>query len=154
MQIRLLICEDEDLMVRLLTEFMRPICSFITATNNLADALAMAKSGGFNLVLLDLKLAKTDHTEETGKAEAFHAIRQIKSYNSAVIVISGAVDVHLKEDAMAAGADGFLPKGPDFNSSALLMAANVAVLHLPHDSFKGDSFSASINLLKQVVEAA
>ncbi len=77
----------------------------------------------------------------------------MKSYNAAVIVISGVPDAHLREEAMAAGADGFLPKSGDFKSAKLLMAANIAVLHLPRQSFKSDSFSQHIALLEQMVAA-
>ncbi len=147
MRIRLLVVEDDPLMIETLARFMAPMCSFITSTGDLAEALALAKAGKFNLCLLDLRL------ETTGKEEAFHAIRELKSNAMSVIVISGIADAHLREDSMAAGADGFIEKGPDFNSDRLIMAANIAVLHLPKESFKDDSFSSNIALLRQTVQA-
>ncbi len=148
MRYSLLIVDDEPLMVELITGFMGPTCSMIASTGDLHDAIEMARSAKFNLILLDLKLAKT------GKEEAFAAIRTLKSFGAAVIVISGIPDLHLKEDALAAGSDGFISKSPDFTAQTLLLAANVAVLHLPKENFKSDSFLGEITLLHQTVHAA
>jgi len=148
MQMRLLIVDDEAPMVELVSRFMQPTCSFIASTDNLHDAIEMARNGKFNLILLDLKLA------QTGKAEAFAAIRTLKSFNTAVIVISGIPDPNLRDESLAAGADGFIEKSGDFNAHKVLLAANIAVLHLPKECFKSDSFTQHIALLRQLVEAA
>ncbi len=99
------------------------------------------------MILLDLNL------KNTGKAEALHVIRTLKSYNASVVVVSGIVDPLLKQESMAAGADAFVPKDGDAFSRSLLLAANIAVLHLPRDSFKSDSFSEHVNLLQQMASA-
>lgn len=148
MRLRLLIVDDEKIMVEVIRGFMEPMCSLIDDADNLRTAVEMAKTGQYNIVLLDLIL------NGTGKAEAFAAIRTLKSYNCAVVVISGVVDPHLQEDAMAAGADAFVRKGGDMTSHKLLLAANIAVLHLPKESFKSDSFYDHVKMLRQMVEAA
>jgi len=147
MLVRLLIVDDDPLMVELLQRFMEPVCSFIDSTDTLDTAKDKARTEQFNVVLLDLNL------KGTGKEQAFQAIRTIKSYNTSVIVISGIPDAHLKEDAMAAGADAFVEKGSDLNSHKLLLAANIAVLHLPRDSFHSESFTEHVKLLQQMVAA-
>lgn len=148
MRVRLLIVDDEPLMVEVLRDFMEPMCSLIDGTDSLSSAAEMASKNGYNVILLDLNL------RDTGKEEAFQTIRTLKSYNCAVIVISGIPDPLLKDKSLAAGADGFVEKGPDLTSHKLLVAANIAVLHLPRDSFKSDSFSEHVKMLQQMVEAA
>lgn len=145
MRVRLLVVDDQPLMVETISRFMEPICSLIHSTDNLRDAVEMASKNEYNLILLDLRLG------DTGKEEAFQAIRTLKSFNTSVVVISGIPDEHLKEDALAAGADSFIEKGPDLTSDKLLLAANIAVLHLPKESFKSDSFTQHIALLRQAV---
>lgn len=148
MRVRLLIVDDEKEMVDMLRMFMKPICSLIDDTDNLSSAVKMAAENKYNLVILDLRL------RVTGKKEALHVIRTLKSYNTAVIVVSGVVDPHIKEEIMAAGADGYVAKDGDSLSRSLLLAANIAVLHLPRTSFKSDSFTQHVAMLQQMVQSA
>lgn len=147
MLVRLLTVDDDELMVELMERFMAPMCSFQDHTDTLTAAVEKARTGKFNVILLDLNL------KNTGKEAAFATIRTLKSFNSAVVVVSGIPDVHLKEDAMAAGADAFVQKGSSLDSHKLLIAANIAVLHLPHDSFKSESFTDHVKMLAQMVAA-
>lgn len=148
MLIRLLIIDDEPLMVELISRFMEPMCSFIDSASSLSQAVEKASKGHFNVISLDLRL------NGTGKEEAFMTIRTLKSYNASVIVISGLLDPKLRDEAMAAGADSFILKGPDMNAQKLLLAANIAVLHLPKESFKSDSFYDHVLMLRKMVSAA
>jgi DNA-binding NarL/FixJ family response regulator len=147
MLVRLLIVDDDPLMVELLQRFMNPVCSFIDSTDTLVGAEEKLQSKEFNVVLLDLNL------RGTGKWDAFHAIRSLKSHKVSVVVVSGILDPHLREDSMAAGADAFVQKSTDMNAHTLLLAANIAVLHLPHDSFHSESFTEHVKLLQQMVAA-
>lgn len=147
MHVRLLIVDDDKPMVEMLSGLMEPMTSYIGTTDNLKEALAMAEVGKFNLILLDLRL------KGTGKDEALAAIRKLKEQNTVVVVVSGLPDPHLKEEALAAGADAFVPKDGTSMTRALLLAANVAVLHLPRESFKTDSFAEHIQILDKLAHA-
>lgn len=147
MLLRLLTIDDDALMVELIERFMAPMCSYMDHTDTLSTAVDKAKHGNFNVILLDLNL------QGTGKEAAFRAIRLLKDCNSAVVVVSGIPDPHLKEDAMAAGAAAFVEKGSSLNAHTLLIAANIAVLHLPHDSFKSESFTEHVKMLQQMAAA-
>lgn len=143
---RILICEDEKLMVELLTGYLEAIASFIASTDNLHDALELARLDHFNVVILDLRLKKT------GKEEAFAAIREFKRHNAVVVVVSGIPDPRLKEAALAAGADSFVAKDGGFGERAMLLATNIATLKLPHDSYHSDSYLQHVNLLHKMVQ--
>lgn len=147
MQVRLLIVDDDPLMVELLSGLMQPMTSYIGFTDNLHEALEMARVGKFNLILLDLRLTNT------GKEEAFRCIREFKNQNASVVVVSGLPDEKLKDEALAAGAAAFVPKDGPPMSRALLLAANVAILHLPRESFKSDSFTEHIEILDRLAHA-
>lgn len=147
MIVRLLVVDDEKPMVEVLTRFMKPMSSLIDSTDTLEDALRMASQNHYNICILDLKLLNT------GKEEALRAIRTIKSYATAVVVVSGLQEPNLKNEVMAAGADAFVRKDGDTLSRSLLLAANIAVLHLPRESFKSDSFSEHVALLHGMASA-
>jgi DNA-binding NarL/FixJ family response regulator len=148
MPIRVLLLEDDQGMVDLLTRFLRPVSSVIESTDNLEEGMEKARTGSFNIILLDLNLMNT------GKEEAFHAIRELKSFNTAVVVVTGLSDPHLKEDAQAAGADCFVSKLTDHFSQSVLLAAHIATLHLPRGSFKSDSYLNHVELLRELANAA
>jgi len=147
MLVRILIVDDDQPMVEMLKGLMQPMASYIDSTDNLAHAIEMAKVGKFNLILFDLKLIGT------GKDEALNAIRHLKEDNAVVVVVSGLPQPNLKNEVMAAGADAFVPKDGTSMTRALLLAANVAIMHLPRESFKSDSFSEHIQLLDKLAHA-
>jgi len=140
--------DDETPMVEILSRFMQPIASLIDSTDNLRDGMEMVSKNNYNVVVLDLKLLNT------GKEEAFAAIRWMKQFKTAVVVVSGLQEPNLKEDVLAAGADAFVAKDGNFNQRSLLIAANIATLKLPRDSFRSDSFSEHVKMLTNLVNAA
>lgn len=148
MLLRILIVDDQPEMGQLLALYLKPISSCIDWVDNLNAALEKARTGNYNVVILDLKL------NTTGKEEAFRAVAEFKHFKAAVVVVSGLPDPHLKEDALAAGADAFVSKGGDFNAHALLLATNIATLKLPHDSYQSDSYLKHVEMLRQMVNAA
>lgn len=153
MTVRLIIVEDEPPMIELLTRFLNPIASRIDATDDLHEAVRMAELAdrnheSYNVCILDLKL------KSTGKEEAFDAIHRFKHANCAVVVVSGLTDPHLKEDALAAGADAVVPKDGRFGDRAIMLAAHIATLKLPRESYRSESYLKHVNMLKALVEAA
>lgn len=145
MLMRILLVDDEQPMVELLTTFLTPIASYIESTGDLQSALKAAHERKFNVIILDLRL------KTTGKEEAFDAIRDFKRNDASVVVVSGLPDPHLKEDALAAGADCFVPKDGDFGSRAMLIATHIATLKLPPGSYKSDSYLQHVEMLHKMV---
>lgn len=144
---KILICDDEELMVQLLSRTIAPIASFIDSTPSLEQALSKVEHGSFNIVILDLRLVDSD------KEKSLEAIRAFKQFHVAVVVMSGISDPRLKEESIAAGADGFVGKMGDFNSRAILVALNVATLNLPKDSDRSDSYERHVALLQNLCHA-
>lgn len=142
---RILIVDDEAPMVELLRRYLEPLASYIESTDDLREAMEVAQHRKFNVVILDLLL------KGTGKAEAFVAIREFKRHDSAVVVVSGLPEPHLKEDALAAGADSFVAKGEGFGPMAMLIATNVATLKLPATSYRSDSYLQHVEMLHKMV---
>lgn len=147
MRLRILIVDDETEMVEALTRLLEPIASRIDSANDLMPALELADKNAYNVVLLDLRLTTS------GKEESLGAIRNFKEKNASVVVVSGIPEPKLRDEALAAGADAFVPKGPDFGARALLMATNVATLKLPKGSYKSDSYLQHVELLRKMVES-
>lgn len=147
MLIRILIVDDEKLMIETLQMFLEPISSVIDEASDLHSALNMARVGNYNIVILDLRLVNT------GKYEALLAIPEFKRNKSAVVVVSGIPETSLKEEVIMAGADAFVPKGSDSFHQALLIAINIATLKLPHDSFRSHDYLDHVKLLDQLAHA-
>lgn len=147
MKLRILIVDDETEMVSTLKRLLEPIASQIDSADDLMPALELADRNPYNVVILDLRLTTS------GKEESLGAIRHFKEKNASVVVVSGIPEARLRDEALAAGADAFVPKGPDFGARALLMATNVATLKLPHGSYKSDSYLQHVELLRKMVES-
>lgn len=145
---RILLVDDDEPLVELMTKMLEPISSLIDHTDNLNEAVRMADENHYNICCLDLRL------RNTGKEEAFRIIEHLKSAGTSVIVVSGIPEVHLKEEALAAGATAFVAKDGGSLSHALLMAANIAILKMPRGSFKSSSYSEHVEMLRKMVEAA
>lgn len=145
--IRLLIVDDEEGMVSMLTRLMEPLCSKIESTDNLKAALDMAEKRRYNLIILDLRL------NGTGKKDALEAIKRLKDYHSGVVVVSGLPDDNLRGEVMAAGADAFVPKGSDMRLQSLLLAAHIATMQLPPDSPRSDTFNQHVQMLSKMAAA-
>lgn len=148
MKMMILIVEDEPPMVELLERFLKSVSSQIDSTDNLESALAMAHNHPYNICILDLKL------KTTGKEDAFRAIHKFKELNCSVVVVSGLTDPKLKEDALAAGADVVVPKDGSFGERSMLLAAYIATLKLPRESYRSDSYLRHVDMLKAMVQAA
>lgn len=147
MNVRIISCEDDPLMLELLERQLKPYCSKFTKVETLREAVAAIEQDGYNICLLDLRL------RDTGQEEALAAIRFIKSHKCAVVVITGIPDPTLEQKAKEAGADYFVRKGGPNFGAVLKTACEVAILHLPGDAFKSNSFLEHINLLKRTVLA-
>ncbi len=147
MLITFLLVDDEPAMITLLGRLLRPFASVLDSADNLADAIRMARDGSYNVIVLDLRLRETD------KAETLRAIPALKRTGASVMVVTGLSDPDLEHECKVAGADSFVHKHGDTFSRALLIGANIAVLHLPHDSFKSESFTQHVALLKQLAAA-
>lgn len=146
MQVRILIVDDEEAMRVLLKRFLDPIASLIDTTDDLRVAMDWSHKVRYNVIILDLKLIGT------GKEEAFRAIREFKSHDASVVVVSGLPDPNLRNEALAAGADEFVAKDGKFNERAILIATYIATLKLPRGAYKSDSYTHHVELLKQMME--
>lgn len=146
-KIRILICDDEPNMVELLAHMMAPISSRIDETDNLEDCIKMAQKNQYHLIILDLRLGNT------GKAEAIEAIRQLKAFKTGVVVVSGMPDPNVREEVLAAGADAFVPKGRTPLDRSLMIAAHVAVMHLPKDVDRSQTFDQHVQMLATMAAA-
>ncbi len=142
MTVNILLCEDDPGMIVILRRFLEPVASIIDVTDTLQGALEKTANKGFNLVILDLLL------NGTGKVEALHAIRQLKSNGAAVVVVTGIPEPDLEREAKAAGCDTFVYKSEENFRKRLLLAVALAVLHLP-----GNRFSDHVELLRQLAAA-
>lgn len=141
MLLRLLLVDDEDPMLEILQRFLDPITSFIDKAHSLHEAMEKARTGFFNVIVLDLRLGVT------GKEEALTAVREFKKHHAEVVVISGLPDPNLKEDCLKAGASAFVAKDAGFTSQALLVATNIATLKLPKESYRSESYLQHVALL-------
>lgn len=144
---RILLVDDEENMLELLSRMMEPISSRIDKTDNLDDCLRMAEKNDYHLIVLDLRLRNSD------KTDALEAIKKLKSRKSGVIVVSGLADEGLREEVLAAGADAFVPKARTPLARSLMIAAHVAVMHLPEDVTKTNTFDTHLQMLKSMAAA-
>lgn len=146
--VTLLICEDEPSMVELLTRMMEPISSRIDHVDTLEECLIKADQVPYNLIIMDLRLKYTD------KADALSAIRVLKRRQKhGIVVVSGIPDEGLREEVLDAGADAFVPKGRTPLTRSLMIAAHVALLHMPEDVQKSPSFTQHVQMLAKMAAA-
>lgn len=148
MKMKILAVDDEKEMIELLQITLRPIYSTFDHTDSLEEALRMVQDKKYNVVTLDLRLL------DAGKEESLRAIRSFKEHNVAVVVISGIIDPHIKDEVMSAGADAYIQKDGSFNSHAIMVALNIATLKLPKESYRSDSFLDHVKLLDRIVHTA
>lgn len=148
MTMRILICDDEPLMAEVLARFIEPVASRVDRCGTLSAGLAMAEHGEYNIVILDLKMPGSEYEE------VLESISCFKGWNAAVVVISGVLRMHLKEDVLAAGADAFISKHGSLNNQSLLIAAHIATMHIPDDSFKSETYEPHVKILKAIANAA
>jgi len=102
---KILLADDHDLVRDTLAAFLEnePDLGVRTAAN-LHDALAIvAQEGGFELVLLDYSMPGMDGLEGLSKMIA-------ANQGKPVAILSGTADRNVAEQAIKAGAVGFVPK--------------------------------------------
>ncbi|EYD70931.1 response regulator transcription factor [Limimaricola hongkongensis] len=102
---RILIADDHDLVREMMAAYLERDCGMkVVQSSSYDDAMAeIARSGPFELVLLDYRMPGMRGLD--GLRDALKA-----SGGNPVALISGSADKSVAEEALAAGAAGFLPK--------------------------------------------
>ena len=101
-----LLVDDLEVNRRLLREFLEPLGFAVTEAGDGRAALALLESGRWrpDLVLLDLRMPGMDGFELTRRLVA------MSDFRGRVVATSASVLGFSREDALSAGAHGFLPK--------------------------------------------
>lgn len=133
-------------MVEILHRYLEPIAYRIDEAFDLKTGLRMIDEQPYTIVILDLKFPETD------QQDSLDAIRVFKRHNAAVVVVSGVVNPTIKDEVMAAGADAFVAKDNKLTQNALLIATNIATLHLPKEAYVSESYLGHVALLRQMVK--
>jgi DNA-binding NtrC family response regulator len=101
---KILIVDDEPDMLRLLSMILRDKTSYeITTTNNPVEAIELAKKGGFDLVLSDLKMPGMDGIE------IIEAVKKVDE-DIPVIIITAFASVESASEAIQKGGFDFITK--------------------------------------------
>jgi|OpeIllAssembly_1097287.scaffolds.fasta_scaffold07175_2 DNA-binding NtrC family response regulator len=101
---KILIVDDEPDMLRLLSMILRDKTSYqVTTTNNPIEAIELAKHGGFDLVLSDLKMPGLDGIE------IIDAVKKVDE-DIPVIIITAFASVESASEAMQKGGFDFITK--------------------------------------------
>lgn len=140
-----LLVDDEPEMIELLTHYLSPFCSRIESADTLELALKKADEIAFNLCVLDLRLI------DSGAENTINHIPDFKKHKMSVVVISGAPQPNIKRMSLASGADVFVAKDGSFGDLAMKIAVEIAVLKMPKDAFRSESFSGHVKMLHNLV---
>lgn len=101
---KILIVDDEPDMLKLLSMILREKTSYeITTTNNPMEAIELAKQGGFDLVISDLKMPVLDGME------IIDAVKKIDE-DIPVIIITAFASVESASEAIQKGGFDFITK--------------------------------------------
>jgi DNA-binding NtrC family response regulator len=101
---KILIVDDEPDMLKLLSMILREKTSYeITTTNNPLEAKELAKQGGFDLVISDLKMPGLDGME------IIDAVKKIDE-DIPVIIITAFASVESASEAIQKGGFDFITK--------------------------------------------
>ena len=101
---KILIVDDEPDMLKLLSMILREKTSYeITTTNNPMEAKELAKQGGFDLVISDLKMPGHDGME------IIDAVKKIDE-DIPVIIITAFASVESASEAIQKGGFDFITK--------------------------------------------
>jgi two-component system alkaline phosphatase synthesis response regulator PhoP len=102
---RILVVDDDELVLLAIQELLTPLGFSVTVAQNGAEALRKAASEQFEIVILDVIMPEMDGFEVCGK------IRRLTAYHETPILMltakSGEED---KQRGMEAGANLYLPK--------------------------------------------
>jgi DNA-binding response OmpR family regulator len=148
---RIILAEDDPLAAEVMKGFLGNLVSNIDVERTLAGLEAKSKTDTYDIVILDLRLLDSDHTE------SIKAIRRLKSeFDAPLIVVSGMdlIIPNLREDSMKAGADAYISKSDayDTKSKAMLMALHAAILHHPKPN-RSPTFLDHVAALERLVNA-
>jgi DNA-binding NtrC family response regulator len=112
---RLLIVDDEPLIIEVLSEHFKAAYDIETATNG-ADALTAVLRARPDAVLLDINMPRMNGVE---------VLKDIKKIDEtiAVIMVTANEQVSLAADALKTGAFGYVPKPFDFRYLDHMLAA-------------------------------
>jgi len=101
---KILIVDDEPDMLKLLSMNLREKTSYeITTTNNPMEAIELAKQGGFDLVISDLKMPVLDGME------IIDAVKKVDE-DIPVIIITAFASVESASEAIQKGGFDFITK--------------------------------------------
>jgi len=101
---KILIIDDEPDMLKLLSMILREKTAYeITTTNNPIEAVALAKNGGFDLVISDLKMPGLDGIE------IIEAVKKVDE-DIPVIIITAFASVESASEAIQKGGFDFITK--------------------------------------------
>jgi DNA-binding NtrC family response regulator len=101
---KILIIDDEPDMLKLLSMILREKTSYeITTTNNPIEAVELAKQGGFDLVISDLKMPGLDGLE------IIDAVKKVDA-DTPVIIITAFASVESASEAIQKGGFDFITK--------------------------------------------
>jgi DNA-binding NtrC family response regulator len=101
---KILIIDDEPDMLKLLSMILREKTAYeITTTNNPIEAVELAKQGGFDLVISDLKMPGLDGLE------IIDAVKKVDE-DTPVIIITAFASVESASEAIQKGGFDFITK--------------------------------------------
>ena len=104
--IRVLLVEDDELMVHLITRYLESHGFAVSAAGTGPEGLALARSGEFEVVLLDVELPGMSGVE---------VLKQLRREGSRlpVLIVSADSDKRHIATSLDAGADDYVPKPVD-----------------------------------------
>ncbi len=106
---RILVVEDNEMNRDMLVRRLERIGYEVVAATDGGGAIAMARGGGIDLVLMDLSLPDLDGWEAARRLKADEATRQIP-----ILALTAHVMAADRERAIAAGCEEFETKPIDF----------------------------------------
>ncbi|PYH42845.1 uncharacterized protein BP01DRAFT_385050 [Aspergillus saccharolyticus JOP 1030-1] len=108
--LHVLIVDDNDINVKILTTFMRKIgCSYETATDGLiALEKFKASTKRFDYVLMDISMPVMDGIESSSKMREFE--EENARPRTAIMAVTGVASSEMQQQAFAAGIDDYLVK--------------------------------------------
>lgn len=129
---RILIADDHDLVRDTIAAFLEGEgMGEIVTSENLADALTAVESGGaFDLVLLDYNMEGMDGLAGLAKMQA-------TNNGAPVAIISGTASASIANEAIEAGAAGFVPKTMGAKSMlAAIRFMTAGEVYIPYEFLK------------------
>ncbi|KAA8642525.1 hypothetical protein EYZ11_007637 [Aspergillus tanneri] len=107
---RVLIVDDNDINLKILSTFMRKIgCTYETASNGLAALEQYKSSGGrFEYVLMDISMPIMDGIVSSRKIREYEELHSIP--RAAIMAVTGVASSSMQQQAFAAGIDDYLIK--------------------------------------------